>query len=385
MELHDMKIACFIPEYNAPITDPCCYPLGYGYIIAVLKQAGHDVTVYNLNLYDPPNQNDLLLFDNVLMAGFEESRDQIIQLGTICNELGVRCILGHGMATYNTPEIAGLYDAIVVGEGESVILDALRIDGIHYGKPVPLDSMPLPDYEAIGINDYHKRHTLRYMGVLGSRGCPHACTFCSNICSFRCRSISAIEEEIDLYRNKYKIEHLVVYDNTLNVSNGRFRRFAQMMQGKGLTWSACLRADNLEESTIKMAKNNGFEYALLGIESLRQNKLDEFNKKLNVSDIYRAMDMFSRHRIKFVGGAFVGTGQDTFEDVIEDIDLMKKSGYNIAPNTLTEFAGIKAKKSGGISYQQHAALDQLCGDYRMQNGVTFGGGFKPASVVGCLC
>jgi radical SAM superfamily enzyme YgiQ (UPF0313 family) len=160
-----------------------------------------------------------------------------------------------------------------------------------------------------------------------------------------------------------------------------------MMKGRRSSWSACLRPDNIEEEDVIRAKNAGLDYALVGVESLRQEKLDSFNKRLRVEDTYKLLDVLTKHKIKFVGGVFLGTGDDTMEDVVGDIRLMKQSGFNLAPNTFTAFPGTLECKSNNLTDIEHRNLEILCGDFRLKNSVTFGTGFNKqySAVVGLSC
>jgi len=379
-----LKVLAVIPEYAAPVDDPCCYPLGFAYIIAEVKKQ-FTVDVCNLNLgHTLP---DFKNYDAVMTHGFPESARQIYRVAELAKQAGIRSVLGGGMATYYPRIMQNAFNSVIVGEGESEAVRAILADGIYYGKPIDLKTVHRPDYEAIGIDEYHQKHGWRYMGILGSRGCPHACTFCANICSFRVRPIADIAAELDDYQRQYRLEHLVVYDNTLNVSRGRLRRFTEMMHGRGLSWSACLRTDNIEEEDVVRARDAGLNYALIGIESLRQEKLDAFNKKAKVEDTYKLLGWLDKHRVKFVGGVFLATDDDTMDDVVTDIRLMRDSGYNLAPNTLTEFPGTLAKRSPHFTPAEHKNIADLCGDFRIEKAATFGRGFqrRQSAVVGMVC
>ena len=373
-----------IPKYAAPIDDPCCYPLGLAYIVSELERY-FKVEVCNKNLgHSIP---DLSKYEAVLTHGFPEVADQIFEVAELAKQAGIPSILGGGMATYYSNTMIKYFSSVICGEGESCFPEAIFKSGVYYGIPKDLKTSHRPSYEAIGLKEYHQKHSWRYMGVLTSRGCPYSCTFCSNICQFRTRSMNDVSDEIDEYQRDYKIEHLVVYDNTLNISRGYFNRFVDQMKGRGLSWSACLRSDNITEADVIKAKNAGLNYALVGVESLRQEKLDSFNKKLNVQDTYNLLEWLTKHKVKFVGGVFLGTGEDTMDDVVNDIRLMKASGFNLAPNTFTAFPGTLECKSSNLTDIEHKNLEILCGDFRINNSVTFGTGFKKqhSAVVGLSC
>ena len=380
-----MKLAAIIPKYSVSIHDPCCYPLGFGYVLASLIQAGHKVDVFNLNLYGKPDLNELPKYDAVLTHGFDESCLDLLEIGQTCRLMGIKTIIGGGMATYEPGTVSKLYSTTIMGEGEKTVHRALYEAGIVQGELANLAELPRPAYESMGIDEYHRRHDFRYMGIMSSRGCPHKCTFCRNLCKFRCRPLDPFFAEIDEYQAKWKIEHLVIYDNTLNVSRGRLNRIIDGMQGRGLSWSACLRADNIEESDVAKMKSAGCNLVLVGIESLRQSKLDEFNKQVTVDQVDRLLTWCEKHGIAYTGGVFLATGNDTMQDVAEDMWLIKNSKHRLQPNTLTHFPDIAERRSPYITDHQHQEIDQICQNWQTQNGATFGTGQRRSAVVGLNC
>ena len=172
-----MNITLILPKYSVSLADPCCYPLGFMTISAVLKRAGHKVNVLNLNLWDYDLDAELTGQDAVLMTGFDEFTEFNKTVSAWCKDNNIHTVLGGAMATFAAGEMIQHFDAVVIGEGEDVIYTALQSTGIIQGTKPDLDNIPLPDYEGFGIEEYHKRHSIKYMGILTSRGCPYNCKF----------------------------------------------------------------------------------------------------------------------------------------------------------------------------------------------------------------
>ena len=380
-----MRLAAIIPKYAVSIHDPCCYPLGFGYVIASLLDAGHAVDVFNLNLFDPPSHADLPKYDAVLTHGFDESIYDIAEIGQLCRLMGVKSIIGGGMATYEPELISKLYTSVIAGEAEKTVHMALHETGIMQGELADLKTISRPAYEAIGIDEYHRQHDHRYMGIMSSRGCPHNCTFCRNLCQFRCAPLDRFFAEVDEYQAKWKIEHLVIYDNTLNVSRGRLNRIIEGLKGRGISWSACLRADNIEESDVARMKDAGCNLVLVGIESLRQEKLDQYNKQVTVEQVDRTLTWLEKHRIAYTGGVFLGTGTDTMQDVETDLQLIRSSNHRLQPNTLTHFYDIAERRSPYLTEAQHRDIADICENWQQSNGAKFGRGTRKSAVVGLNC
>ena len=161
-----MKVALWLPKYDVPLDDPCCYPLGFMYISSALKKAGHQVSVFNNNLWEYPI-DVLNKYESVCFTGYEEFENNNRQVITHCQERGIHTVIGGGMATFG--KITA--DSTVIGEGDIVADLAVKIKGNYSWRPSTLNTLPFPDYSGFGIEEYHRRHSHRYMGVLTSRGC----------------------------------------------------------------------------------------------------------------------------------------------------------------------------------------------------------------------
>ena len=323
-------ILFYLPKYGVPLDDPCCYPLGFMYVSSILKAWGNEVKVLNCNLFDYDLSKELKGATDIFFTGFEEFLEPIKEAARLARAMGVKTHLGGAIAAYTPKEMEGQIDYFYRGE---------------FCPAMPIDQNPWPDYEGFGISEYHRRHSTRYMGVLTSRGCPHSCTFCSSICKYRCRSMEPVEAEIDHYINSYKSELIVVNDNTLNASKGRFRRFCEMMKGKGVAWSAALRLDNLDESLITLAKDSGLVYAVVGVESFQQEKLDKMNKKITVQTMEKSLSLLEKHKILYHGNVIMGFEGETDQQVAEEFEDLKKRPWNVFPVYLRKFAGVRANET----------------------------------------
>lgn len=339
------KIALICFKYGVPLDDPCCYPLGFMYISAVLKRAGHEVTVYNLNIIDTdPMLIEFTNYDVVLMTGFEEFLPKIKQVAHECRIHGVKTILGGALATFTPDEMLKYVDTVVIGEGDDVICTALNSIGIVQGTKPNLDNLPLPDYEDFGIKEYHRRHPYRYMGVLTSRGCPYSCKFCAQTCTFEYRSLSHVFNEIDLYRKRYGVQLIVFNDNTLNLDKARFLEICEGMEKRGLLWTAAIRCDNFDEEMAIAAKRSGCVYFVVGVESFSQERLDAMDKRLKVKEAHNCLNLLHRYNINYHGNVLMGLPGDTSETIIDELGKIPP-WFHVYPTFLQPFVGTKLGES----------------------------------------
>jgi radical SAM superfamily enzyme YgiQ (UPF0313 family) len=367
-----MRIALILPKYSVSIHDPCCFPLGFMSISAVLKQAGHDVTVFNLNLYDDLNYITNMEFsirtsDAVLFTGFEEFAEENKMISAWARSKGIHTVLGGALATFAPEEMLQHFDTVVVGEGEAVIETALTSCGIIQGTKPDLDALPSPDYEGFGIAHYNELHSIRYMGVLTSRGCPYSCRFCAQTCSFQFRSLPAVFEEIDHYRATYGVQHIVFNDNTLNLRKDRFLAICEGMKERGLTWSAAIRVDVFDEEMTRAAKESGCGYFVVGVESFNDGKLAAMGKRITAAQITAALDLLHQHEICYHGNVLLGLPGETYDDIVAELDFLPQK-YNVFPVLVQPFIGTEYRERS-ITEEEADYLSEVFREFAEARGM----------------
>lgn len=340
-------LACY--KYGVPLSDPCCYPLGFMYVSSMLKKMGHKVKVLNYNLKEHDFEKEITGNDAVMFSGFEEFLPLIERDTRICREKGIKTVLGGALATFRTSEMEKIVDSVVVGPGF-----------------VDIPTAPYPDYEGFGIDEYHRRHEVRYMGVLTAAGCPFSCNFCSHIGPYQERQLEDVFDEIDFYHAKWKIELIIVNDNTLNVHKHRFMEFCEGMKGRDIAWTAAIRSDRFDEEMCRAAKDSGVNYLLVGIESFMQERLNKMGKRTKVADNLRTLDLLEKYKIRYHGNLLLGFDWDSPDSLHKELASMQM-GYNVFPVLYQPFIGAKAKS--GISGTERERLSSMFKDYAEGKGM----------------
>jgi radical SAM superfamily enzyme YgiQ (UPF0313 family) len=323
------------------------------YVSAGLKQRGFDVKVLNYNLFDYDLVEEVKDQDYVLFTGFEEFAKDIVRDAKVCKELGVKTVLGGALATFIPDTIGKYVDKLFHWEVEDV---------------TNLDDIPWPDYEGFGIEEYHKRHKTRYMGILTARGCPFKCTFCAQTCLYRTRHLNNVFAEIQFYKSKYGIETVVFNDNTLNVSKKRFMKICAWMKGRNLSWSASIRCDKFDEEMCKAAKESGCIYFVVGIESFTQSRLDYMNKQVTVGQIKKTLKLLEKYGINYHGNVLVGFENDSYEDIVKEVSRIPK-GTNVFPVMVQPFVGTQNGKTRLISESEYNFLTDQFANYVSDRGM----------------
>jgi radical SAM superfamily enzyme YgiQ (UPF0313 family) len=342
-----MNIILVCYKYGIPLNDPCCYPLGFMYVSSLLKKQGHKVKVLNYNLYKYDFKEEIKNSAIVMFTGFEEFKPLIIRDAIICKSLGIKTILGGALAIFNSKEMLQYVDEVFIGEFDSNI---------------SIDKVPFPDYESFGIIEYHKRNPIKHIGILTSRGCPYSCTFCSQTCKFRVRKLDNVFQEIDLYKEKYSIDFLVVNDNTFNLNKNRFLQFCKEIKSRNISWGASIRCDIFDEDMVVAAKNSNCQGFVVGVESFIQTRLDMMNKQIKVEEIYRTLDLLNKYKINYKGNILLGFENENYQDIATEVSMLPEQ-YNVTPVLVQPFIGTNNGYIRSITIDEVEFLNKTFKDY----------------------
>lgn len=327
-----MKIALLTPPIASlnPIIRNLWFnspPLGLGYIGAVLKKEGHEISIW-----DPPAQG----------LSFYETLDHIkdfgpeilgISVNTCSSDMAAKFLkkakkaIPDLLTVAGGPHITADYEYItgqkidfgIVGEGEitaSELFSSLekgesvkKIDGIIYknsGKLVKnkprsliedLDKLPFPQrdlfmgkYNPVPVDD----KGCKKAAIITSRGCPSRCIFCDHNTfgnNYRSRSPENIVEEVLYLHYKLGFKDIAFVDSCFAISNEKLRKISSLLvsYGSPVSWSCSLRADCVDLKTLNMMKKAGCWRVRFGIESGDAKVLNFIRKDISLEKTKKAV------------------------------------------------------------------------------------------------
>jgi radical SAM superfamily enzyme YgiQ (UPF0313 family) len=204
-------------------------------------------------------------------------------------------------------------DFVVRGQGEQTLLElcdvlarggafasvaglSWKVGGRVQHNPkralIPLEALPDWPYERVDMERYIHRHYLgRRVGTHhSSYGCPFACNFCAVVELVQQRwlpqSAARLERVVLRLQRDYGVDALQFHDMDFFISEPRAAEFAGRIQGKGLTWWALGRIDELvrySDATWTKLKESGLKMVFCGAESGSDEVLKRMNKGGSVS------------------------------------------------------------------------------------------------------
>lgn len=233
-------------------------------------------------------------------------------------------------------------DGVVIGEGEKTLTEiiysqnkkeAFFVDGVmRYDKsknifvyrarrPVDLNRLPPPDFSIFQT----EKHPLFKLPLYSSRGCTNRCSFCNEWkLFFPYRKIvhTKLIENMKYMHQKYNTIRFYFVDSLLDGSSVWLDRFAeeQLRQNLNLQWEGFFRG-KISKELLRKLKKSGLASAFIGIESFSDRILARMEKKRNVADNLKIIELFCSLNIPIVIGIIIGFPSSTKSEFL----YMRKS------------------------------------------------------------
>jgi len=311
------------------------FPVGIGYLAAVLQKNGDDVKVLSADVYHFSNayvQSVILDWQpDIIGVGFLAARfnETVLPLCKAINEVkgeGKLVVGGHGASPipqYVKEKLGA--DKVILGEGE-----------YWAGHDGDLDSLPFPAWDLFPIEQYATSLRLpgweagdRTLGILTSRGCVGKCTFCYRMIEgLRLRSIENVIEEIKTLKARYGINYFFIQDELFVSSKKRMFEFHKGLEDSGLIGHikfACdSRVNIVSEELLACLKEAGCVYLDYGFESMDDNVLKIMKKGTTAKQNYKAAELTRKAGIPFNMNILWGNIGDTPETLDENLEFIKE-------------------------------------------------------------
>lgn len=325
-----MRILLIVPDNGSYISS---FPLGLGYIAAVLRNEGHTVEIYNKDIYHYSEQHltqylDVNEFDIVgtgTCGGYYQYREmKKIAAAVRKSKHGHKFIVGGHLVTPEPEYFLKLLsaDVIVLGEGEETMRELVNrfaahlpiddIKGIAYKNNSSqfiknderaeirnLDAVPFPAWDLFPMDHYtlfrmpNIRENERNMSMYSGRGCLFHCNFCYRMeKGLRVRSSENIIAEMQLLKERYQVNYITFFDELLVNSEARVEDFCKkLIKAKlNMHWNCNGRLNFAKSDMLKLMKDAGCVFINYGIESLDEVALRNMNKNLTVKQITQGIE-----------------------------------------------------------------------------------------------
>jgi anaerobic magnesium-protoporphyrin IX monomethyl ester cyclase len=374
-------------------------PYNLSRLSAVTRKAGYDTRVYDINVksyqflkgkldYDPwdyakewmwagdqyrqhlhkhlepiyQEYLDILVQSKPDVIGFTlyyTNEASTIWFATQIKKLlpGTKLIVGGPQAAVMHRFGRVLFNHIVEGEGEQVILDILdtvenntaslaKFINKDIRKRIDLDSLPFPDYSDFNMNDYLQNNG---MSSEISRGCVAKCVFCTEVhfWKYRDRMADRLLNELQYQYDTYGLNFVWFIDSLVNGNLRQLRGFCLGIKERGLkiNWQGYARCDGrMDLEYYRDLAAGGCKHLSYGIESGSQRVLDLMKKEITLDEIEDNMLSGKLTGIQAQTNWIVGFPNERHQDFADTLILLWRIRNN---NLLAISAGVSLMLSPG--------------------------------------
>lgn len=255
-------------------------------LLAACTPPGHEVRLVEeyLEDVDLDSDADLVAFSAQIMQ-FDRVRD----LSAHFRARGKKTVLGGFLPSMLPERVEGLFDAVVVGEGEEVwprvVADAEsgRLRSCYRpDRPVDLGALPVPRYDLI------KRDRIVVYPVQATRGCPFTCDYCCitavHRATYRKRPVEGVLRDLEAAPSR----NVFFCDDNLCEDVRYVDRLFTAMAGGRKRWGTQTTVNVADHPDIlRKARQAGCVLMALGVETLSARNLEEVNK------VFQAVERFA--------------------------------------------------------------------------------------------
>lgn len=333
-----MKIALINPNINGEYPQP---PLGLLSVAGACIAQGDSVMLIDANAHKLPAQKIIEQIECVDIVGITAnslSYSAALDLAkAIKSNSNKFLVLGGIHATLFPEEIIkdGIFDAVVVGEGEKV-MPIINQKGIYKSEiPVDLDKLPPLPYHL--LNGFRPRIAYGkhqpFMPIVTARGCPFKCSFCSNPVfgrKYRAMSIDRLMDEIYVLIADYGISEIKIYDDVFTMDKDRAIEISKRIRNC-VAWSCMTRVNLVDKEVLREMRLGGCYSIAYGLESGDADILKSISKNTTLEQAEQAVRYAREVGMTNVVGYFMlGAPGETFETIDKTVDFAIKLGLDHA-------------------------------------------------------
>jgi len=333
------------------------------YLEAALVRDGHEVT---LVVFDAPRDVDRaakeIAASGADITGFSmvftRRAEEFAELVRRCRARGYRglTVAGGHFAAFHAEQLLEelpALDVVAIGEGEGILCelardpaDLGRVNGLVWRDGATLRRNP-PAASPQNLDELawptHRRPFDKYLGLpivnmLSSRGCTHACGFCSiaawhKMCGgarYRVRSPADVAAEIScLYREGVRLfnfhdDNFLGRDREENLTRYRALRDELKRQGvRKIGFQIKARPDSIDAEVFILLRSMGLFRVFLGIEAGTETSLKNLGRGQKLTDNVRALELLNGLDLHVAFNLLVLNPESTFEDLEGNVAFLR--------------------------------------------------------------
>jgi anaerobic magnesium-protoporphyrin IX monomethyl ester cyclase len=349
---------------------PSTPPLGLACIGGSLLDKGHDVRLFDFNIYGTKEFIIMLKSFTPDFVGItfvtpliREAR-KVSELVKKINKNII--VVGGGPHCSSFPESSvreASLDIGVIGEGDFIINEIVmdrplsQIQGIAYkrGDEIlvneravfiqDLNSLPFPAYSLYEKEKYRvpvaiaKKNPVAWIET--SRGCVFGCTYCNKSCfgkTFRVKSPERVVKEFIRMKNAgFREIHIMDDGFTTNIKRAKIICELLIESEVNIGWSTLtgIRVDRVDFELLDKMREAGCYRVYFGIESGNQEILNNIKKGITLEQVTKAVESAKRAKLEVAGYFMIGLPGETEATMQDTINFAKSLNLDLAKLGIT--------------------------------------------------
>lgn len=307
------RLGAYLPHLGPPL-------------LAGLTPDKHEVRLIDEYLEDIDFESDA---EVVALSGQIMQYDRCIDISKKFRARGKQVILGGYLPSMLPDKVEGLFDAIVVGEGDEAwpqILTDIELGQLktryRSAKPPDINNLPVPRYDLI------KKDRVVVYPVQATRGCPFTCQYCSIAAvydgMYRKRPVDKIVRDVEATGSR----NINFCDDNLCEDVKFSERLFSALRGAPIRWGTQTTINVARHpDLLRKARESGCVLMALGVETFSAKNLKDVNKTFHAVDKYaesfqRIMDAgISPHALIIFG--LPDDNADTFKYTVDYLKNLK--------------------------------------------------------------
>lgn len=324
-------------------------PMGIYSVGAVLKEAGHEVEIFNGYERGPQDWEGLMREFRPRVMGFSilhANRWGGLDMAARAKEIdpAVCVVFGGVGATFLWEHFLRHFeqvDYIVRGEGEYGLLELIqcleqdrhdrlpRVSGIAFrqGKRIVKtpDRAPIRDLDVLPMPARY----FDFQHLALTRGCPGRCAFCGSPRFWgrrvRAHSPEYFVNQMELLARR-GISFFYVSDDTFTLNKKRVVQVCRLILARGLqvAWAAISHVRHVDEDVLRWMRKAGCIQVSYGVESGSQRIRNFLQKDLTPEEAERAFRLTARCGMLPRAYFIYGSRGETDQTIRESLDLMDR-------------------------------------------------------------
>jgi len=313
----------YVGQYTPDTRFRDAFPRDISFGLRFIKQ---NIPFIEILEYPSPDEFKQVLkrgWDVVGFSFYMNETARVLNMIECAREAGVQEIWGGNYGVVNK-QIESQFDQRFVGYAEGQLQSLLGLPQTEIIHPPLTMRVALPSQGKNGLTSYP-------VGVLfTTRGCSFKCTFCQSP-AFAPRPLAIPFENVNRVLEFYKsagISEIFILDENFGNIPKHAERVIQRLSELQLNWTPMTRGDLIARN-FDSWNSKGFAGALMGVESMNQEVLNEMHKNSRIENMTSLVTRMNRKNLLTIGFYIIGFESDTPESLRRDLQAVAELNLDL--------------------------------------------------------